>query len=264
MTPLSVFDDLVLLLFGLCVGSFLNVCIHRFLRGESIITPRSYCPACKKQIAWYDNIPLVSFIILGAKCRQCGASISPRYFFIELLTALSFIGSIHYFGWTAEGASSIVFLTILLGASAADLEERIIPDEMSLSGILLGLLFSFTFPSLHLEEKHWLGLLQSFLGMLAGGGLIYAIGIFGEMVFKKESMGGGDVKLMAMMGAFLGWKSVVMVFFLAPIIALPIGLYVKYLKKEDYIPYGPFLSLAGVIVLFFGDFLFRFFFPAPY
>ena len=174
------------------------------------------------------------------------------------------LGSIHYFGWTAWGAASIVFLTLLLGMSAADLEERIIPDEMSLSGILLGLLFSFTFPMLHYKAIHWQGLLQSVFGVLMGGGLIYATGIFGEILFKKESMGGGDVKLMAMMGSFLGWKSIVIVFFLAPMLALPMGLYMKFKKKEEYIPYGPFLSLAGVIVLFFGEFLFHYFFYTSY
>ncbi|MBI4388110.1 MAG: prepilin peptidase [Candidatus Omnitrophica bacterium] len=256
----SVANDLILLIFGLCVGSFLNVCIHRFLRGESIVTPRSYCPACRKPIAWYDNIPLFSFIILGGKCRKCTVPISPRYFFIELLTGLAFVGSIHYFGWTAEGAASIVFLTFLLGMSATDLEERIIPDEMSLPGIMIGLLFSLSFPVLQQEASRWQGLLQSFFGMVAGGGMIYAAGVFGELLFRKESMGGGDIKLMAMVGAFLGWKEAILVFFLAPILALPIGLYMKFQKKEDYIPYGPFLSLAGVIILFFGDFLIRFFF----
>ena len=259
------YSDILLLVFGLCVGSFLNVCIHRFLRGESIVVPRSYCPSCRKPIAWYDNIPLLSFIILGARCRKCGSAISLRYFFIELLTGLAFVGSIHYFGWTAQGAASIVLLTLLLGISAADLEERIIPDEMSLSGILAGLLFSTSFPMLQHETNHWQSLLQSVLGALAGGGIIYAIGVFGELVFRKESMGGGDVKLMAMIGAFLGWKSALLIFFLAPILALPIGLYVKFKKKEEYIPYGPFLSLAGIIILFFGETLFRIiFYNLPY
>ena len=256
----SVTSDLILLVFGLCVGSFLNVCIHRFLRGESIVTPRSYCPACRKPIAWYDNIPLLSFVILGGKCRKCGLPISPRYFFIELLTGLSFVGSVHYFGWTAEGAASIVLLTFLLGMSATDLEERIIPDEMSLPAIVIGLLFSASFPMLQHETNHWQGFLQSVFGTVIGGGTIYASGVFGEFLFKKESMGGGDVKLMAAVGAFLGWKEVILVFFLAPILALPIGLYMKFKKKEDYIPYGPFLSLAGIIILFFGDFLIRMFF----
>ncbi len=252
--------DIFIVCFGLCVGSFLNVCIHRFLREESIVWPGSYCPACRKPIAWYDNIPLLSFIVLSGKCRNCEAPISPRYFFVEFLTAFAFLGSVHYFGWTVHAAASIVFLTLLLGVSAADLEERIIPDEMSFAGMAAGLLFSVGFPALHHTVNHWHALGFSFLGLLMGGGLIYAIGVFGELVFKKESMGGGDVKLMAMMGAFLGWQNVALVFFLAPILALPIGLYVKFKKKEDYIPYGPFLSLAGAIVLFFGDFVLRLFF----
>ncbi len=245
--------DLFLFWTGLCIGSFMNVCIHRFLREESVVAPRSYCPTCRKPIAWYDNIPLLSYIVLGGRCRKCGASISIRYFFIELLTGLTFLGSVHYFGWTAQAASSMVLLTLLLAISAADLEEQIIPDEMSLSGITFGLIFSTSFPILQHETNHLYGFLQSLFGAFLGGGVIYATGVFGELVFKKESMGGGDVKLMAMMGAFLGWKSALFVFFLAPVIALPIGLYVKFAKKEDYIPYGPFLSLAGVVVLFFGE-----------
>lgn len=251
--------DLGLLAFGLCVGSFLNVCIHRFLRHESIVMPGSHCPACRKPIAWHDNIPLLSYIFLGGRCRNCHITISPRYFFVELLTGLVFIGSIHYFGWTAEGAASIVFLTLLLGMSVSDLEERIIPDEMSLGGLAAGLLFSFSFPILQDESNRWSGLLASLFGAFVGGGMIYAVGVLGEFFFRKESMGGGDVKLMAMAGAFLGWRSVLLVFFLSPLIALPIALYVKFKKKEDYIPYGPFLSLGGVVVLFFGDVLLRFF-----
>lgn len=252
--------DVFILWIGLCVGSFMNVCIHRFLREESIVTPRSYCPSCKKTISWYDNIPLVSFILLGGRCRNCKATISPRYFFIEFMTGLAFLGSVHYFGWTAYAGSSIVFLTLLLAISAADLEERIIPDELSLSGILFGVLFSTFFPMLQHEETYLRGFLASLFGAFVGGGIIYATGILGELAFKKESMGGGDVKLMAMMGAFLGWKNVLAIFFLAPMIALPIGLYVKFKKKEDYIPYGPFLSLAAVVILFFGDVVFRLFF----
>lgn len=259
MMPSGLLDLLVFLL-GLCVGSFLNVCIHRFPRDESIVMPPSHCPVCKTLIAWYDNIPLVSYLVLQGKCRKCGTVIPMRYFFIELLTGLAFLGSVRYFGWTAQAASSAILLALLLGSSATDMEERIIPDELSLSGVVLGLLFATTFPVLLHAVDWWHGLFASAIGALAGGGLIYAIGIFGEFVFKKESMGGGDVKLMAMIGAFLGWKSVLLVFFLAPILALPIGLYVKFKMKEEYIPYGPFLSLAGVMVLFFGEPLLRTFF----
>ncbi|PIQ85631.1 MAG: prepilin peptidase [Candidatus Omnitrophica bacterium CG11_big_fil_rev_8_21_14_0_20_45_26] len=252
--------DVFLFLWGIFVGSFLNVCVHRFLKEESIIAPRSYCPNCRKSIAWYDNIPLISYILLGGRCRNCHLPIAMRYFFVELLTGLIFLGSVRYFGWTAQGGASIVLLTLLLGISAADLEEQIIPDEMSLSGILLGWLFSVTFPTLQSETSRWMALGQSFLGALVGGGMIYLTGVFGQFVFRKESMGGGDVKLMAMLGAFLGWANVLMVFFIAPFLALPIGLYVKFKKKEEYIPFGPFLSLGGVLVLFFGEPLIRIFF----
>ncbi len=256
----SVMLDLFVFLLGLCVGSFLNVCVYRLPREESVVTPPSHCPACKQLISWYDNIPLLSFILLRGKCRKCAAPISFRYFFIELMTGLAVLGSFRYFGWTGQAAAAIVFLVILLGISATDLEHRIIPDEMSLSGIALGILFSAAFPILQHEQHYLRSALASAIGILAGGGIIYATGVFGEFVFKKESMGGGDVKLMGMIGAFLGWQYVLIVFFLAPVLALPIGLYMKIKYKADYIPYGPFISLAAVVVLFFGEPILRSFF----
>ncbi len=249
--------DVFLFVFGLIVGSFLNVCIHRFPREESIVSPGSHCPACGKPVAWYDNIPLVSYLILGRKCRHCGIKISSRYFFIELITGIAFLASVRFFGWTGQAAASACFLAILLGISATDMEHQIIPDEFSLGGLALGFCFSAAFPVLHRETEILRSILMSAIGALAGGGAIYLTGVFGEFVFKKESMGGGDVKLMAMMGAFLGWQGVLLVYFLSPLLALPLGVYVKFRKKEDYIPYGPFLALSGVVVLFFGDYLLR-------
>lgn len=249
--------DVFIFVFGLIVGSFLNVCIHRFPRDESVVAPGSHCPACKKHIEWYDNIPLLSFMWLRGKCRYCGVKISSRYFLIELITGIAFLASVRFFGLTGQAAASACFLALLLGMSATDMEHQIIPDEFSLGGVVLGVGFSVAFPVLHHETTILRGILMSVLGALAGGGVIYLTGLFGEFVFKKESMGGGDVKLMAMVGAFLGWKSVLLVYFLSPLLALPLGIYVKFRKKEDYIPYGPFLSLSSVIVLFFGEFLLR-------
>lgn len=249
--------DLFIFVFGLIVGSFLNVCIHRFPRDESIVYPGSHCPGCNKPVAWYDNIPLLSYMLLRAKCRHCKIKISSRYFFIELITGIAFLASVRFFGWTGQAAASACFLALLLGMSATDMEHQIIPDEFSLGGIVLGFGFSVAFPILHHESTIPRAILMSVAGALVGGGAIYLTGIFGEFVFKKESMGGGDVKLMAMMGAFVGWKGVLLVYFLSPLLALPLGIYVKFRKREDYIPYGPFLSLAGVVVLFFGEFLLR-------
>lgn len=249
--------DVFIFVFGLIVGSFLNVCIHRFPREESIVSPGSHCPACQKPVAWYDNIPLLSYIFLRGRCRHCGVKIASRYVLIELMTGIAFLASVRFFGWTGQAAAAATFLAILLGVSATDMEHQIIPDEFSLGGVVLGIGFSAAFPILHYETTIPRAILMSVLGALAGGGVIYLTGVFGEFVFKKESMGGGDVKLMAMMGAFLGWKAILLVYFLSPLLALPLGIYVKFKKKEDYIPYGPFLALAGVVVLFFGEFLLR-------
>ena len=242
---------------GACLGSFLNVCIWRLPREESVVRPRSRCPACRHPIAWYDNIPLVSFVVLRAKCRHCHQAIRWRYPIIELLTGLTAVVVLDRFGVGPTGVIYLAFLCALIVASTVDLEFQIIPDEVSLGGLVLGLLLSLAVPSLHGTDSRWLSLSRAGIGAVVGGGLLYLTGVMGELLFRKESMGGGDVKLLAMAGSLLGWRPVTLTFFLAPILALIPGLVVLCWKRSHVIPYGPFLSLGLVISLLFGDALWQ-------
>lgn len=249
-------------IFGAIVGSFLNVCIHRMPLSESIIKPRSYCPKCKKGIPWYDNIPFLSYMLLGAKCRFCKEKIAFRYFLVELITALTFLIFFSIFGLSFKLIFYLIFVCGLIVATFVDIQHRIIPDEISVGGLVIGLLLT-AIGSFKLQT-----ILNSFLGIIIGGGIIYLTGYLFDLVYFKllkrpaiqgetESMGGGDVKLLAMIGAFLGWQNAVLTFFLAPFFGGVIGIINLVVKKDHTIPYGPFLSLAAIVSLFWGDKIIR-------
>ena len=238
---------------GAIVGSFLNVCIYRMPRKESIIRPGSHCPHCKHKIAWFDNIPFLSYIFLKGHCRHCGGKISFRYFLVELLSASMFLFLFYHFGISLFYWIYVALCSSLIVVSFIDIDIREIPDEISLSGIIIGLILSAIFPQLQKTAFHHLALFRSFLGLLAGGGSIYITGLIGDAIFKKESMGGGDVKLMAMVGAFIGWKLALLAFFIAPFFGAVVGIGIKIRKGESLIPYGPFLSLATLISIIWGE-----------
>lgn len=248
-------------IFGAIVGSFLNVCIVRMPHEKSVITPRSHCVHCTKMIPWYDNIPFVSYLLLRGRCRFCGEKISLRYLIVELVTAITFLGFYRYFGMTVLLWPYLVMVSGFIVATFVDFEHRIIPDEVSIGGMLAGLVFSLFVPQLHdvaalgrpliLVHLHSLGL--SLLGVLVGGGSIYLMGMLGDFLFKKESMGGGDVKLLAMVGAFLGWKMAILAFFIAPFFGAVYGIVEKIRTKDTAIAYGPFLVLGALVCLFWGD-----------
>lgn len=248
-------------IFGAVVGSFLNVCIYRMPRGESIVYPSSHCTNCHRSIAWYDNIPFISYLILKGRCRFCKAKISFRYFIIEGLTAATFVLLLWRFNYGLDFLIYAALLSVLIIISFIDLEHRVIPDELSLAGIVVGLILSGFYPALQNQTSWKLGLLHSLIGILVGGISIYLIGLLGSAIFKKEAMGGGDVKLLAFIGAFLGWKFTLLTFFLAPFFGSIVGVPLKFIKKQDTIPYGPFLSLAAAISIFFGDRILNFIFP---
>lgn len=222
-------------------------------REQSVVRPRSRCPRCKHPIVWYDNIPLVSYARLGGKCRHCRHPILWRYPLVEALTGFATASVIARFGMTPAGAVYLLFIYGLITASFIDFEFQIIPDEISLGGLVLGVLASGLVPALHGTDSRLWALGRSVFGVLVGGGTLYVTGVLGDILFRKESMGGGDVKLMAMAGAILGWKLVVLAFFLAPLLALLPGLFVLFVKRSHVIPYGPFLSLALVIALCYGS-----------
>ena len=246
--------------FGAAIGSFLNVCIYRLPREESIVRPASRCPHCLKAVAWYDNIPLVSFAMLGGKCRHCRKGIAWRYFWVELVNGLLWLFLWKMYGGSWFFAAGAILFSILLVVSVIDLETGLIPDKLSIPGIVTGLILSTIHPALQGKIVWTEGLLQSALGVLTGGGVLFLTGLLGNWIFKKESMGGGDVKLLAMLGAFLGVKDTVLTFLLAPFAAMPLALYIKFIRKVETIPYGPFLALAGACLFLFGEKIAAFFF----
>lgn len=239
-------------IFGLMAGSLMNVCIYRLPRKESIVTPRSHCTRCGKSIPWYDNIPVLSFLLLKGRCRFCEKRISFVYPTVEILSGAMCALLFLRFGLTANFFILWFFTSALIVVSFIDLKVREIPDEITLPGIALGLALSALYPGLLGESARFPAFLNSLLGVIAGGGSIYALGFLGEFIFKKEAMGGGDVKLLAMIGAFLGWKLTIFTFFLAPVFGSMVGIVMKIKKGEDIIPYAPHLSLAAVAALFYG------------
>lgn len=251
-------------IFGAIIGSFLNVCIYRMPHGKSVVWPGSHCPLCEKRIPWYDNVPFIGYLALGGKCRFCKKVISPIYMLVELLTALMFVAIYLKFGLSYSFFIFVVLASSLIVATFIDIGHRIIPDEISLGGIVLGLILnSIRGISFNPLGFNFAPTLNSLLGIVIGGGIIYLTGISFDFVYFKllkkppiqgetESMGGGDVKLLAMIGAFIGWQGALLTFFLAPFFGAVIGVINLLVKKDHTIPYGPFLSLAAIITLFWG------------
>jgi leader peptidase (prepilin peptidase)/N-methyltransferase len=254
---------------GAMIGSFLNVCIVRLPLEKSIVFPGSHCVACRTPIQWYDNIPLISWLILGGRCRACHEKISFRYWLVEFLTGATFFLFYLYFGPQAVLYPYLVMISGFIVATFVDLEHRIIPDEVSIGGIIAGVFFSLIIPQLHGVRSPFLGAGLSLLGVLVGGGSIYLMGVIGDFVFKKETMGGGDVKLMGMVGAFMGWKLALLTFFIAPFFGVLFslgslyGIIKTFLTKKEYsstyISYGPYLVGGAVVSLFWGEKIIYFF-----
>jgi len=244
--------SLVAAFFGLAVGSFLNVCIFRIPKAQSIVFPASHCMACQHPIAPSDNIPVVSFLILKGRCRHCSGKISWQYPLVEILTAFLFVLFYYFFGITLKGVLYLVFSLALLVETFIDLEHQIIPDAITLPGIVIGLAASCGFPGIQGETLHWAGFLKSFIGMIAGGGFFYLIGVLAERILKKEALGGGDIKLLAMIGAFLGWQAVAWTIFVSSLIGSVVGLALRIKSGQERIPFGPFIALGAFAYLFLG------------
>lgn len=227
---------------GLCVGSFLNVVIYRLPLGASIVRPGSHCPMCGSPVRPYDNIPLVSWLVLMGLCRDCGSSISPRYFLVELLTGALTWTVARVYGMDASALLFMVFVWSLVAVTFIDLDHQIIPDEITLGGVVAGLAVSHFLP---------LGFYGSVLGMLVGGGIFFLIA-----VVTPGGMGGGDIKLMAAIGAFTGWKQALLTIMLGSALGAVAGLLLIAVfgrGRKDKIPFGPFLAIAGVISVLWGD-----------
>lgn len=231
-------------LVGLCVGSFLNVCILRLPKEQSLVSPPSTCPQCGQRIAWYDNIPLLSWIALRGKCRRCGNPISAQYPLIEILVGALWLGAYLMYGISVHALAGALFCTILLGIGITDARHYLIPDEFTWGGLGFGLALSLV--------GGWQGFLQAVIGAAVGFGLLYAVGVAGRWLFKEEAMGGGDIKMMAMVGSFVGWKGVLLTIFagalLGTLIFVPLSL-----RKKRLVPFGVFLAVGAAVAFVWGD-----------
>jgi leader peptidase (prepilin peptidase)/N-methyltransferase len=233
--------------FGALFGSFLNVCIHRLPRGQSIVWPGSACPHCKRELAWFENIPVVSFLVLRAKCRGCRAPISWRYPIVETLTALMFGAAYWFYGPSVLLASRLVFGCGLIVLFAIDLEHHLLPNVITLPGIVVGLAFSV------FAEPGWEA---SLIGMLAGGGILYAIAEAYYRIRHEEGLGMGDVKMLAMVGAFLGWKLTLVTLMMASFSGSIVGVSLIALRRGTMkyaLPFGTFLAMGAALAAVFGD-----------
>ncbi len=232
---------------GALIGSFLNVCIHRLPRGESIVRPGSRCPGCAAPISPRDNVPILSFLWLRGRCRRCGRRISIRYPAVEALNAVGYLLIWDRYGLTPEAAVYAAFYSALLVVTFIDWDHQIIPNRITLPGIVIGLFSAATVLAG--------GFVDALLGAVLGGGLLYAVAVGSELVLKKEGMGLGDVKLLAMIGAFLGWKAVLLTVFVGALAGSVIGLTLiaaRIKRRGDPIPFGPFLVLGAMAALFAG------------
>jgi len=247
---LSTYFAILSFLFGACVGSFLNVCIYRIPRDESVVTPRSHCPHCKRLIAWYDNIPLISFFVLRAKCRHCSMRISPRYVLVEALMAVIFFLIWQRFGMDLRTLAYWLMASGLVLGTFVDFEHMIIPDRVSLGGIVAGLLLSPLVPMLHNTTSRTDALIAGVFGAAIGAGALWSVGALGKFIFKKDAMGLGDVKLLGAIGAFCGWEGVLFTIigsaFVGSLAGVSLIIFADK-KWQSRIPYGPYLALAALV-----------------
>ena len=245
------FEIVIVFILGLVLGSFANVCIYRMPRNLSIVKPNSHCTNCNNFIKWYDNIPILSYIILKGKCRKCGSKISFIYPAIELICGLLFLSMYFLFGFSYILIPFCLLVFCLLVITVIDFDFQIIPDEISFFLIILGLLISPF--NIILGDTVLHRILNSFLGFLAGGGSLLLVAIVGKWIFGKDAMGGGDIKIMAGVGAFIGWDKVLFSIFIACLLGSIVGIYMILLKKigrKQEIPFGPYLAISSFIVLF--------------
>lgn len=246
----------IVFVLGAVVGSFLNVCISRIPNGQSVIQPPSHCPKCQTPIPFFHNIPLISYLLLRGRCCSCGDRISFRYFAVELLMASLAVLLFYQFGLGLPFVVEFVFVAALIVISFIDLDVRIVPDVISLPGIVIGLLFSVIGHYLIRDPLHVVPTpLSAFIGVLVGGGFLLAVAWIYEKFTGVEGMGGGDIKLLAMIGAFLGWPSIPLTLFFSSLSGSVVGLTIMLAKGVDRryaLPFAPFLCLGALVYLFFG------------
>lgn len=241
-------ETLLASLYGLLLGSFANVVIYRLPKGESVVRPRSRCPKCGTQVAWYDNIPVLSWILLKAKCRKCAAPISWRYPLVELITGGLFAAIVWRYGISWLTLEYLIFAWSLVVVSFIDIDLMILPDVFTLSGIVIGLAGALLNP----EREFW----PAFAGVLMGGGFLWLIAYLYLLLRKQEGMGGGDIKLLAWIGAILGWTAIPFVILVASIVGSVLGLGLALNSKaglKSVIPFGPYLAFAAIVYILGGE-----------
>ena len=256
-------EALIAGLAGLLIGSFLNVCIYRLPRDLSVVSPRSFCPGCEHGIAWYDNIPVLSYLILRGRCRHCQVRIRIRYPLVEFLTAACFFATVWLFGLTAVAIKDCVFEAILIALLFTDLEERILPDEFTIGGTIVGLILAFVIPADSgllrfilpaIKGPRVLSLLAAAFAALFSSLSLWLIGVLYKKLRNREGLGLGDVKMVAMVGAFLGLQGVMLTLIVGSVLGALIGLGFIFLTGKDAatyeLPFGAFLGIGGLAVVF--------------
>ena len=250
--------EIMIFVFGMCIGSFMNVCIYRLPALKSIVHPRSMCLNCGNPIRFYDNIPLISYLLLKGRCRDCNTHISVRYPLVEIISGFFALCVFIKFGFKLEGAIYFILIASLLVITFIDIDHQIIPDVISLPGIPIGFAASFFLP-----EITWA---DSITGILAGGGSLLFVAWAYTMIAKKEGMGGGDIKLLAMIGGFIGLRGVLFTIFTASAVGALTGVIVMLRTHKGLklaVPFGPFLSIGAIVHIFFGDKLISWYLNLP-
>lgn len=246
MTP-ELYFLIVALLFGAIVGSFLNVVILRLPQeNASIVFPGSHCPHCNHNLSWYENIPILSYIFLLGKCKTCKTKISIQYPMVELLMAILSCAVVYRFGLSMTSLGYFLFCAALVVIIWIDIHHQIIPDVISIPGVIIGFLFSFT--------NYTVTWQSSLIGLVVGGGSLYTIALLYYLIRKHDGMGGGDIKLLAMLGAFLGWQSLPFIILASSLSGTIVGLFAMLKQRkggQTRIPFGPFLSGAAIVYLLF-------------
>ncbi len=257
--------------FGACIGSFLNVCIYRIPREESVVWPGSHCPACNAPIRWFHNIPVLSYLMLRGRCATCSARFTPRYCLVELLTALLFLlvwfafdirgdgrapaGLIPVTDWKVIPVYWMIVTGLILG-TFVDFEHMIIPDRVTIGGMIAGIVCSAAVPALHARGTPLEGLQAGLIGGVVGFGSLWSVGEIGRLIFRKEAMGFGDVKLMGAIGAFFGWQAVLFTIMASSLLGSIVGISLLVSGRrqmQSRIPFGPYLAAAALIWMLWGQ-----------